>query len=467
VSYRNRLVFLGNNAKTDFYQMVAEKVDRNQTRISWIVVNAAQRDMLLADYPADEVLYLPLSLPERRAPYPIKINDLVFADRRLKQIMPRGLNYLRAIQAPIVDFLGEDIPTLVVGELGHSYEVVAHRLLRHRLPHARWVSPFMTRVPPGRFAFFDDEAFSREAYENRLGASPEVDTEADEINYKEANQKHIVRQDSGGFILGKIGTFLSQEGYDPDDPTWYSNTRIDKIRKNVPWFVNRATYKWAPKVGLDAVEQCRGRKVIFPLHMQPELNIDTCGRYWDDQVDTIIKIWRQLGPDDMLFIKEHPVAIGNRGYWWYRRLLAYPNIKLLHHAVSVPRLLEMVDYVFTVSGTMGLEGGMLGRKVFCLAPTTYDRLETVVSPTIADFRSARDIDDLYERLLTQKAERWTPAEYLAFVLGRSFDGDPEGDIIGNPNSYRPANVALVARAFAHVLDQLSSAHGAGARNAAA
>ncbi|MGE9292470.1 MAG: hypothetical protein ACQKBW_02565 [Puniceicoccales bacterium] len=280
------------------------------------------------------------------------------------------------------------------------------------------------------------------------------DAEDKEIGYREMNLRHIARQGSPAFIIEKIRRFLSLQDFDREDPTWKSNTRRDKFFKNVQWWVNRRSYARVPKVGIEAIEACKGRTVIFPLHLQPELNIDTCGRYWDNQAETILKIWRQLGPDDALFIKEHPVAIGNRGRAWYARLLAHPNLHLLHHAVPVPELLEKINYVFTISGTMGLEAALAGGKVLCLAPTTYDRLENVVTPTIHDFRRCGTIENLYETLRTEKRDGWSKEAYAAHLERYAYPGDAEGDIIANPASWESRNLAQITQAFEYVLTRV-------------
>ncbi len=457
--YQNRLCFMGNQSKTAFFQRIAGHLDRRRTRVSWIVVNAAQREVLRGEYDDADILYLPLSTRSNSEPLPIKINDLVFSDRRLKFMPERGLDYMRAIQRPIIDFLDAGLPTLVVGELTYAYEVLTYRLVQEYLPRVAWVSPFLTRVPAGRFAFFSDEAFSREVWPPPDGGLPLPDIAAadEQIGYVEMNRKHIARQDSAAFLIGKLRRFMSLRDFDPEDPTWKSNSRREKLVKNMRWWVNRRSYARIRKVGLEAITACKGRSVIFPLHLQPELNIDTCGRYWDNQAETILKIWRQLGPDDALFIKEHPVAIGNRGRAWFERLLAFPNLYLLHHAVPVPELLEAVDYVFTISGTMGLEAALGGGKVLCLAPTTYDRLENVVSPTIADFRGPGTIDDLYARLRAAKSDAWSLTDYLAHLERYAYHGDPEGDRIANPDSWRPRNLACIAAALEHVLSEIERA----------
>lgn len=456
---KSRLVLIGNQKRTEFFERVAQFIDRDRTRISWIVVNAKQRNTLLKEYPSDDVLYLPLSMDIDGGGSQLKINDLLYSDRRLKYIKETGQRYLKAIQGPIRTFLDEGIPTLVLGELTYSYEIVTFRLVQDALPHCRWVSIFHTRTPANHFAFFEDESFSREIWPIS-GSAPNEGDEGDEAySYQDLNKNISRHFDSRGFFLRKLWTFLSKEGFDPEDPTLKSSGRIEKLRKNIPHIVNRITYRLTPKVGIDAIEKCRANSVIFPLHLQPEANIDTCGRYWDNQAETALKIWRQLGPDDVLFLKEHPVAIGNRGYSWYRRLLRYPNIKLLDHRCSPSQIIDEIDFVFTVAGTMGMEAALAGGRVLCLAPTSYDRLENVVSPTISDFRRCGTIDDLYRTLRAEKTDGWSVERYKEHMWQYAYPGDGAGDLNANPGSWAPSNLKRVAWGLSQVLAQLESSGG--------
>lgn len=455
MAYSNRICFLGNNDKTEFYRRIAEQIDARKTRISWIVINRSQRDALKEQFPDEDVLFLNLATPETRAPFNIKINDLIFADRCLKNIKSLGHQYLRAIQAPIFDFLNSDLPTLVVGELTYGHEVLIHRMTKHTLRNCQWASPFHTRIPQGKFAFFSDEAFSRESVLANNGKNSATGPDSD-ISYTEMNRNHIQRQNSISFYADKARSFLSMKKYDKYEPSWNRNTRLVKLLKNSTYLFNKLSYKYVPKVELESIDVCAGKTAIFPLHLEPELNIDTCGRYWENQSETILKIWRQLGPNDRLFIKEHPVAIGNRGAHWYKKLLSHPNLHLLHHAIPVDEILQKVDFVFTISGTMGLEAALNGNKVLCLAPTTYDRLENVVSPSIGDFHRTRNIEDLYDTLQKEKRIAWTRDQYLSHVDRHAFIGDPEGDLTSNRASWHLDNIQRVAHAFEHALQKLVS-----------
>jgi hypothetical protein len=183
------------------------------------------------------------------------------------------------------------------------------------------------------------------------------------------------------------------------------------------------------------------------------LNIDTCGRYWENQTETILKIWRQLGPDDSLLIKEHPVAIGNRGFFWFRKLAEYPNIEVIHEKQNIQQLLDAVEYVFTISGTMGLEAARTGKKVLCLSPTVYDRLANVTRVGIRGLVESKNIDSLYH-FHGEPTESLSQVEFEELLLQRSFFGDPEGDLIANPNVLDDVNIESVSSAFDDVCSLL-------------
>lgn len=130
MTHRNHIVFIGNQAKIDFCRELVKRRAPEMTRISWIVVNAEECDALIQDCSPEDLLYLSLSNPETRAPYALKINDLLSHDRRLLHMLDRGHVHLRAIQGRHVGFLGTDLPTLVVGELTYAYEVLTYYLAR-------------------------------------------------------------------------------------------------------------------------------------------------------------------------------------------------------------------------------------------------------------------------------------------------------------------------------------------------
>jgi hypothetical protein len=446
-----RIVFIGNCHKTFFWAKVGIALQNLGYQIDWILVNKSQKDEIHRQFPGSNVLYLPLNIENQGNSKDIKINDLVYRDRRLQHERELGLDYLQNIQHPISSFLENGQKSLVIGELTYGYEMVIFRLV-NLMEGYYWSSPFLTRNPAGKFSFFTNESFSRELeipYDSLNKINPKQN---EDLDYIHANQNHVRDMSSANYIFRKFSTFISNKDYDKFDPTWHSNSRKDKIKKNYKWMVNRLTYKFVKRYFLSELDQSK-RYIIFPLHLEPELNIDTCGRYWENQLETILKIWRQLLPNDVLLVKEHPVAIGNRGYSWFKELEAYPNIVVLDEKESVIKILEFVEYVFTISGTMGLEAALAGKKVICFGGTVYDRLDNVKRVGINSLLLSKNIDDLYLNYGDEPI-KLNHEEFMKLVQVRSFDGDPEGDLTANPNVYSSNNISLVAGAFDVVCKEL-------------
>jgi hypothetical protein len=448
----NRIVFIGNCDKTNFWTAIASKLVLVGYSVDWILVNRSQVESVKKSLPESNVLYLPLSRPLSEKTFDIKINDLVYRDRRLMLMRKDGLAYLKNIQTPIHQFLVDGEPALVVGELTYGYEILTHRIVKS-IEHFHWASPFLTRKPSGKFSFFCDESFSREIDIPYDSLPPSQFSVNPDFDYVESNKNIVKHMNSGQYIVNKIKSFLLMRRYDKDDVTYRGNTRIAKLRKNVRWSVNKLSYLFVKRKFLSEMSSDK-RYIVFPLHLEPELNIDTCGRYWEDQRDTILKIWRQLLPDDVLLIKEHPVAIGNRGFFWFQNLSKFPNIEVLHEKQNIERLLDRVEYVFTISGTMGLEAAMKGKKVLCFGPNVYDRLENVTKVSIQDLLESKNIDDLYHHkgMMTESLKA---DEFERLIERKSFKGDPEGDAQANPNVFGEVNIRLVSNAFDSVCSLLN------------
>ena len=443
--------FISNQTKTLFYDKIAERLTNKGVTVYWIVVNLKYYKMLVKKYGKNNVLYLPLNISRLSKPFNLKINDLLYSDRRLKNIPDRGIKYLKNIQPYIFDFISTRQVQIVLGEQTYAYECLIFRIVNNFIEGSVAISAYLSRYPALHYCFYSDESFSREIFPSTNKAS-NYSSRSESIgsDYKKIIKSHISNSKSFAYNFHKFMRFVKITDYDKQDPTWKSNTRWDKLKKNVKNYINIAGYSIIPKVEVSAIKEVPGNSIVFPLHLQPELNIDTAGRYFDNQYEAIINIWRQLGPEDCLFIKEHPVAIGNRGYVFYKKLLSKPNIKILNHQCDVSGILNECDYVFTISGTMGLEAAILGKKVFCMAPTSYDRLSTVATPNIEMFRSSLNIELLYEKCITNKGG-WSIDEYKDHMEKFSYPGDAEGDFLGNPSSWDGHNINNVAKVIEGLL----------------
>lgn len=116
---------------------------------------------------------------------------------------------------------------------------------------------------------------------------------------------------------------------------------------------------------------------IYALHTQPESSIDVAGAYFSDQIGLIQFIARSLPVTHELYVKIHPTDIDGKDLKFYRRIKSIPGVRLIHDDLDSRTLIEQSDMIFTLTGTIGLEGGLLGKPVITFAKVYFNDLPTV------------------------------------------------------------------------------------------
>ncbi len=113
--------------------------------------------------------------------------------------------------------------------------------------------------------------------------------------------------------------------------------------------------------------------VLYALHMQPESSIDVFGSYFADQVVLIEQIARSLPATHDLYVKAHPDDVDGRPLSFYRRLKTIPGVKIIDPRMDSRPLMRTCDLVFTVSGTIAYEAGLLQIPAITFARNFFQR----------------------------------------------------------------------------------------------
>ncbi|WP_422061934.1 hypothetical protein [Sphingopyxis sp.] len=107
------------------------------------------------------------------------------------------------------------------------------------------------------------------------------------------------------------------------------------------------------------------RRVFVPLQLFPEASID----YWVEDLGLVdyeamlIEATQALSAAGyQVIVKDHPLQFGFRQRGLIRALKAIPNVVMVPYDVSGNRLTDVVDTTFNLTGTLGLQSAMLGRK---------------------------------------------------------------------------------------------------------
>jgi hypothetical protein len=118
-----------------------------------------------------------------------------------------------------------------------------------------------------------------------------------------------------------------------------------------------------------------GVYVLAFLHYQPEASTCLAAPRWIDQ-DKIIEQLAINAPCGIrIAVKENPRKFGLRGRSYYSRLRDLMNVDLIHPLVHNDALIRNASAVLSITGTVGVEGIALGKKVAILGRPSYDIYE--------------------------------------------------------------------------------------------
>ncbi|TSA09140.1 MAG: hypothetical protein D4R73_07345 [Deltaproteobacteria bacterium] len=142
--------------------------------------------------------------------------------------------------------------------------------------------------------------------------------------------------------------------------TWPDPLRYLRKLKNLAW-LGAHSHKAIPEEPY----------LVFFLHHQPEASTCSVAPRWVDQ-NVIIEQLAINAPYGLkIVIKEHPRTYGARGKVYFGPLLEIPNVYMCHPTVSTFEVAKRSEAIFTIVGSIGLEGIIMGKRVAVLARPYY------------------------------------------------------------------------------------------------
>ena len=189
--------------------------------------------------------------------------------------------------------------------------------------------------------------------------------------------------------------------------------------------------------------------ILYPLHFEPEAATLILAPYFTDQLSLIENISRSLPVGYKLYVKEHPVSVGRRSFFYYNRIRCLYNVRLIHPSSEVPSLIKNAAAVATISGTIGWEALLLGKTVITFGQVCYNSYPLVVQARLQPmekwpemFLGALKNNESYNKELLLK--------YISAVLEGTFPGIV-GDAINSPKVLESENIRKICDALALVL----------------
>jgi len=355
------------------------------------------------------------------------------------------LLYLTNIQRPIYDFIKKNEIHLVFGEDTWGQELLIHRMCDqlHDLK-CSYYSQMVARIPNGKFFFFfDEKQVDVVPVTKSTEEAPKV-IKVEKPDYLAINDKLVKKSMSLSATINRAKRFFTNENIHPTNPNVETKQGI-RFRLATREVINQQTYKYLHRETPEFVE---GKKfVLFGFHKQPEASIDVCGRYFENQYENVVNIWRQLPPDWYLVIKEHSNAIGDRSYSFFKQLLKYPRIVLMDEYADSQELMKKCQVVITNTGTMALEAALQGIPAITLSKVVFNVLNYCRHCTWQDFEMFDSLEELVNDI---KSMPQNNEDYEKLVADYAFDGTLT-DVISMPDVLNEKNISDLVQSFVSLI----------------
>lgn len=411
------ICFVANFYKTFLFHELSIKLAKMEVNTFWVVTKLEQYDFLKQHYATANILYINRSFIKKtnRVVGDFRLNELVYGDRVFKHELKNGLNFLTNIQKPVYDFLFQNNIRFVFGEITWAHELLIQRITKQCTElTCLYLEPSVIRIPNHRIAFFTDDSQN-----NMLEFDEPVYNEIIKLekpSYLKINDKIVAKQSSIKAKLSRLKRFLTGENIEANDP--------NVIIKNYLRFkvmggeeLNRLTYKQIKTIDFSEVEN--ENYIFIGFHKQPEASIDVSGRYYDDQSQNVINLWRLLPQGWKIVLKEHTNAIGDRPYSFYKKLLAYPNIVMVHATTDSKKLIEKSKLVVSVTGTIAYEAALMKIPAITFARVFFNRINYCRYVTLNELVNYDNLNTLVNEIKSQPDNR---LEYSNYLMKNTFEG---------------------------------------------
>lgn len=388
------------------------------------------------------------------------LNVMAYADRIIRQYsFETIIKILTGVCRFWAQLLGELRPDAIVGEVACASEWVAwsfanRRAIQYLIP---WPAPiprrfYFVRSPTGRWE--PAERLYEEAKEHGLSAEQAASAEQFLSMFRAQRLRSAIHAPAfrapvkvdrlalqkvlqrASRIPFRVQTYL-EDGYFEvgsynGTPPWES------VLKDLLRIVRHIAYEGT----VFETKVAGGKKIYFPLHVQPEFTIDVRAPFCTNQFALVENIAKSAPTGYRVVVKDHPGMRGYRNLNYYRELKKLYNVQLLSPSVDSHDIIQGSDAVLTIVGTTAWESILYEKPVVAFGPlgygffdllyqcSTMSELPSILSDAIRGFRPNRDL------LL----------KFIWAALESAHHGEWH-DPLATPSVLEPANIANVAESI--------------------
>lgn len=432
-----KILFVENRCRTEVWKCIASALRKDGCEIRWIVENhlfvpePEYGAALVIPYPSEKEL-------KRAEPY--QSQYLPSSDRAVNYFGLRDTRHYGYYFAIIRAYLEKEKPDVVFGESTAFHELICiDACQRLGIPY---LHPSSCRYPTGRFSFYRGNTLEPWRGSNEILTNAVAQAQIDAIaartiapDYmKKKKVSFRTRMERLSDLLFLCRCYYSGEHYHTPSP--FRKICLDrKLKQWISRWDQTARRKFSAIEG-NAV------KILYPLQMQPEANLDIWGNPYRNQAALIAKILEHTPEDVLLVVKANPKT----KYEFTDDLLEL--VETRERIIPVPRdvsmgaVLSKVQLIVTVTGTIAIECILSGKPVLTLMKTLNNTVSAC--PYLEHFSQLSDYLNQLREGTFPLASPQDKIDFLNLLNRTSYPGYPYEHILRDPEKLAEVLVAFRA-----------------------
>lgn len=435
-----RIIFVENQYKTYFFEAIASKLKEEGHEIFWIIQNklfAPKGDFnkFIIPYP-QEKQYLKIDDED--------IDNIIYSDRNVNYFGKDNKSYFYYYNEKIKKLVYNIKPDIAFGESTLFHELLTGKYCKEL--GVKYLNPLPCRYPTGKFSFY-----LYDTLEPFKGCSEEL-PKAEVISIIDNITGRTIAPDYMKPVvitkakrikdkLKKTAGYYTGEKYNTPSP--FSKLKIEK-QKNI-------TKEHWDSLAVKSIEKDDSFKVLYPLQVQPEENIDVWGRKRRNQLAVIQEITNNLPNNAVLYVKPNPKPKYEVDEEMIRFVSSSKKISMVHHSVSMTEIFNEFDLIITVTGTVAIESILSNKPVVNLIETLNNTVKNCVY-----LENLKELPQIIEKVKNNtfpKASEQDKIDFINLLNKTSYFGNVS-DVFSDKNCINEDNIVLITKAFNDILKEI-------------
>lgn len=346
----------------------------------------------------------------------------------------------------IVQWFDRVQPHVVFGEASSFQAHMTALIAQQRsIP---FLNPMSSRYPTGRFAFYQYDRMTPLGGDPAQPAASELaETLADIVAGRSRPDYMTVKHSPVSKLLTRARMAMEWargERYNLQSPTFFMRRGAARKKARQDWELLASSER-----GGAPGDSPKKPRILYPLQMQPEVNLDVWGRDLRDQpalIHSLSALADRIGGE--LWVKPNPKSFHELSPELVATVKSLPQVRIVSHSTKMDDIVDSIDLVVTVSGTVGIERALKGHPALILLDDYADWIGYPQAGTIAN-----SIDDYgvaeFEAAI-ELVDNVRPIDVLGNLVKTSYRGVISEPSL-TPGVLEPENVSRVTDAFTHVL----------------